>query len=498
LKLKILKTCFFIILAFTITFLIFKPSYSINGELIINENKIFIIESRSLIQTGNITIKDNGTLLIKNGDLQLSIRGEKAYNITVKDKGKILIFNGNLTALNEFSKITIMDNGNLTLLNAFITGFGAINFYGNASFTAESLKLNVKTILGNCSIVKIINSEAANSKISLNCSKAFIENFNSETLNLNSTELFISNFQGVNFKSSTLKTNVKNVFVDNALIKSLNASIKDSSFKSLTVKGFGKIYNVTTMESPLTRAGGIIYALSNSSFQRYWYLTLTITDLTNTGIPANVTIYSLNNSIALKGQASINGIFKTAVLAEEINETKTIFVGNYFIQAEYKNYSTFKVPLTIDSNKNYSIKFYYIIPIESAVSIQILKEKVKVGEFIEVKGKINPPIEKALIEIHYIKPDQSESIKAVFTNIDGSFTSKFNPDTPGKWIVYAVWIGGENYAGNKALFTQKLIFYVEEKPSPIKAILTIAPIAITILALILAFAFIMLQKRKPK
>ncbi len=371
---KILKSCFFATLIITIILLNFKPSFPINGELIIDRNQTFIIESRSLIQTGNVTIKDNGTLIIKGGALQLSIRGEKAYNITVKGNGKLLIVNGNLTALNKSSTINLMDNGNLTTLNAFISGFGAIKFYGNSSFTVDSLKLDVKSVLGRCFMIKIVNSEAS-SNISLNCSKALIENFKGETLNLNSNELSLLNFQGVNLKVSALKTDATNIFIDNAFIESLNASIKDSSFKRLIVKGFGKIFNVTTMESPLTKAGGAIYALPNSSFQRYWYLTLTITDLTNTGIPANVSIYDLNGSIVLKKQASLNGEFKATVLAEEINETKTLFVGNYFAQAEYKNYSTFKVPLTMDNNKAYSIKFYYIIPIESAVSIQILKEK---------------------------------------------------------------------------------------------------------------------------
>jgi len=493
---RLIKLVFFITLSFTISLLNFKPSTSINGELIISGNQTFIVEARSLIQTGNITIKDNGTLLIRNGELQLSIRGEKAYNITVKDKGKILIINGNITALNEASTITLIGNANLTLLNAFIKGFGVIKFYENSSFTAEFLKLNVKTISGNCSIVKIQNSEAADSTISLNSSKAFIENFLAKNLNLNSTEVSIAGFQGATLKTLSLKTDLKNTLVEKALIESLNASIKDSSFKLLIVKGFGNIYNVTTVEQPLTKAGGVIYALPNSTFLRYWYLTLTVTDLTNTGIPANVTIYNLNNSIVLRGKASINGEFKTAILAEKINETKTLFIGNYLIQAEYKNYSTFKTPLTMDENKNALIKFYYIIPIESAVSIQILKDKAKVGDFITVKGKINPPLENALIEIHYIKPDGLEIVKAVFTNVDGSFTSKFNPDTPGKWLIYANWVGGENYAGSKATFSQKLTLYVEEKPSPIKALLTIAPITIIVLTVFLALAFFTLQKRR--
>lgn len=495
LKQLIKLTFFIILLIFTATFPIFKPSLSIDGELTIDGNQTFIVNSRILIHTGNITIKDNGTLLIENGMLQLSIRGENPYNITVKDKGKILIRNGNLTALNEASTITLMNNANLTLLNSFISGFKIVKFNGNSSFIIESSKLNVKTVLGNCSIVKIQNSNAVESIINLNCSKAFIENFHSKTLILNSTFASITSFQGTTFTSSSLKIKLENSLIEKALIESLNASIKDSSFKLLIVNGFGKIYNVTTTEKPV-EAGGMIYALPNSTFLRYWYLTLNVIDLTNTGIPANITIYDLNNSVVLKGQALINGKFKTTILAEKINETKTLFVGNYLVQAEYKNYSTFKTPLTIDGNKEILIKFYYIIPIESAVSIQILKSKVKVGDSITVKGIINPPLGNALIEIHYIKPDGSEIVKATFTNIDGTFTSKFNPDAPGKWLIYANWVGGENYIGNKAAFTQKLTLYVEEKPPPIKALLTIAPIIIIVLTVLLALAFFTLQKRK--
>jgi hypothetical protein len=496
---RLIKIIFLAAILITVLSFNFKPSSSVNGELIVSGNQIFIVEMRTLIQTGNIIVKDNGTLLIENGEMQLSIRGEKGYNVTVMDNGKLLIINGNLTALNEASTILLMGNANLTLLNAFITGFNKIKFFENSSFTAESLKLNVKAASGNCSIVKIKNSKALDSTVNLNCSKAFIENFISKYLSLNSTESSIISFQGENLNALSLKKiNLENVLANNALIGSLNASIKDSKFKLLIVKGFGNIYNVTTFEQPLIKAGGIIYALPNSTFLRYWYLTLNIVDLTNTGVPANVTMFDLHGSIVLRGKASITGKFKAVVLAEEINETKTLFVGNYLIQAEYKNYSTFKMPLTMNMNKEASIKFYYIIPIESAVLIQISKGKVRVGDSVAVKGKIELPIENALIEIHYVKPDGSEIVKAVFTNVDGSFTSNFIPDTTRNWIIYANWVGGENYIENKVAFSQKLMLYVEEKPSPAKALLTTAPIAVIVLTITLVLAFFTLQRKKPK
>lgn len=102
-----------------------------------------------------------------------------------------------------------------------------------------------------------------------------------------------------------------------------------------------------------------------------------------------------------------------------------------------------------------------------------------------------------MIEIHYMGPGGSEEVKAVFASADGSFLDRFTPSSPGRWVVYADWVGGEAYAGGKVTFSQRLAFYVEERPPVSRVLLALAPILIIVVAMVVALAFLLLRRKRP-
>lgn len=473
---------------------------SLNDDLIIDKNQVIVFEESPIIQTRNILIKDNGTLIIKYATLQLSIRGEKAYNITVEDNGKLILQSGTILSLNKGSKIFLKNFANLTMVDgSVIEGFYAIMLDGNSTFTIENSELKIDLVSGNCKSFKALSSSMENGLISINASFIDFIEFIGDAVNINGTFISLSFFNSKSLNSfSKNETKAINIKSGNSLIYSeKKLLIKDSSFSKLIAGKTGELYNVTTLGGALTKAGGEVYVYQNSTLFRYWYLKVEVFDIIKAKIPAKIIIYDLNKTIVQEEKADFEGKFEKPILAEIINITKSNFVGNYKIQAIYENYSTPIEPLIMDSNKNISLIFDEPIPFATAVFIEVSSNKIKLGDSITISGKINPSIENALIEITYIKPDGSKVLRAKTTNLNGSFNDSIQPDSIGEWKVYATWITtNETLLKNRSRISKNIVFIVEPKPKLMNLLLSLFPIITALIAIIIGIAALIIQKRR--
>ena len=502
---KLLKSIKSIMLiALTITFLLsFKASFglSLNDELIIDKNRVVLFEETFIIQTKNILIKDNGTLIIKYASLQLYIRGEKAYNITVENKGKLIIQSGTVSSLNKGSRIFLKDFANLTIIDgSSIDGFYAIMLDGNSTLFMDKSELkNIDIVFGKCRSFKALSSSMKNGLISLSASSIEFMEFLGNDVSINATSISLTFFNSKSLKLfSKNETYAFNIKSGDALIYSeKKLMIKDSSFSTLTAGKNGELYNVTTLGGALTKAGGEVYVYQNSTLLRYWYLKVEVSDISNIKIPAKIIIYDLNKTIIQQGKADFEGKFEKPILAEIINITKSNFIGNYRIQATYENYSTPIEPLTMDSNKKVSLIFDNPIPFATAVFIEISSNRVKIDESITISGRIDPGLNNALIEITYIRPDGSKLLRAKTTSLNGSFSDSFKPDSVGEWKAYATWITNEeSLLKNRSRISKSLIFIVEPKPPLTTLLLTMLPAITSLIAIIIGVAVLLIQKRR--
>lgn len=469
------------------------------GILVRGDEKV-LIEDANLILTGNITVKDDGILILKRSTVQLSIRGEEDYNVTISGKGKIILENSKLTSLSKSSYILLKDAANLTLVSgSSLNGFTALHCNGTAAITIWDGELRVERIWGIMNVLELKDSKLTG-EVNLDTIKLYASNLTSSIVKVNCTDalIFDSKFESLTLNVSNL-VELSRVDAGDTSIYSLRGlRLRDSSFKSLTLGGKGEAYNVITKSgliSETLETGGQIYALPNSTIRRFWYLNVTVTDIAGVTVPAEIYLYYLNGTKAFEAKANILGKAYMPVLAEIVNSSKTLFVGNYIVEATYQNHST-SLQLTMDSNKEIELRFNDVVPIPTTTYLKVSRLEVRVGEKLKISGWIEPRIEGELVEITYKRPDGGELKKAVMTGEGGGFVDEFTPDIPGTWTIYADWLGGSSYVKDKQTISRPIIFLVKPRP-PIRAIIIrVMPILIIVVVLIIGLAYISIQRRK--
>ncbi|MEM2865221.1 MAG: hypothetical protein QXR65_08175 [Candidatus Bathyarchaeia archaeon] len=467
------------------------------GILVQGDEKV-LIEGAYLILTGNITVKDNGTLILKESTVQLSIRGEEDYNVSISGNGRILLENSTLLSLSEASHILLSGMGNLTLASGSrLDGFKALTSDGACGVAVRNGRIIVKEISGRMDSLRLEDAES-NGVIGVEADEFHTSGFKGSTVKVRCREAVISDSKFTSLAvnaSGTVK--LSRVESGDSLISSYGGfRLEDSSFKSLTLGGEGEAYNVATKSGSSLKAGGQIHALPNSTVRRFWYLTLTVTDIAGVAVPAKIHIYYVNGTEALQVQADILGRAYTPVLAEMVNSSRALFVGNYLVEASYMNYSTGPTPFAMDSNKELKLRFKDVIPIPTTTHIGVSRLKIRVGEKLKVSGWIEAPLTGELVEITYRRPEGLEVKKAVRTVEDGRFADEFTPDTPGAWTVYAEWLGGSSYAKDKQTTSRPVVFIVEARPPIHEVAVRLMPILIIVVALIIGLAYVGLQKKK--
>ena len=467
------------------------------GILVQGDERV-LVDGAYLILTGNVTVKDNGTLILKGSVVQLSIRGEEDYNVSISGNGCIILENSTLLSLSEASQILLSDRANLTLASGSrLDGFKSLTSNGTCGLIVKDGSIGVKGITGRMDSLRLEDAESQ-SILEVEVNELHALRFKGSTVKVNCREAVISDS---NFGSLALNASgtVRLTRVDSgdSIVSSAGGfRLEDSSFKSLVLGGQGEAYNVVTKSGSLLKAGGQIYALHNSTVRRFWYLTATAMDIAGVAVPARIRLIYVNGTEALQVQADILGKAYTPVLAEIVNSSRTLFVGNYVIEASYMNYSTGLTPFAMDSNKELKLRFRDVIPIPTTTHLGISRLKLLVGEKLKVSGWIEAPLQGELVEITYRRPDGIEVKRAIRTLEDGRFTDEFIPDTPGAWTVYADWLGGSAYVKDKQTASRPVVFIAESRPKIHEAAIRVMPILIIVVASIIGLAYMSLQKRK--
>jgi hypothetical protein len=260
----------------------------------------------------------------------------------------------------------------------------------------------------------------------------------------------------------------------------------------LTLNSSGIAINASTTWG---RAGGQIQAGENATIQRYWYLKANVTDMSGTGIPARVIVEDYFGNVTLTANTTVEGLLTRQISAEIINSTKTLFLGNYKVRAEYRNYTTSYVPIVLDQNRYVELRFKEQVPIDTATNLTVTPTEVMVDDPIKIAGQINRNLTGEYIEIVIIGPDDFKNTMAHKTSEGGFFETKFDPHIDGKWTIYADWLGGTGY-GERITKSQVFIVNVEPRPPTFMIFLQALPIAIVVIGVFATIAFLALSRSR--
>jgi plastocyanin len=88
--------------------------------------------------------------------------------------------------------------------------------------------------------------------------------------------------------------------------------------------------------------------------------------------------------------------------------------------------------------------------IHTTLTVRFSKVTANIGDRVEVRGSINPPIGGVTIRLVYTSPDGKIKVSEVITADDGTFMDVFVPDAEGRWGVVASWLGDEEHFGSES------------------------------------------------
>jgi len=470
------------------------------SELVVDGGKSVVVSGSTIILTGNITVKDQGELLITESRIQLSIRGEKAYNISIRNLGKMIVVGSTLETLSGVSVIRLSEEGSMILTNSNVIGFSGIRSSGNSTMTVQDSQLNVGSVVHAGKTISIVGGSMPQGLLNITNwrARAELEGFtgdrivmlvdSSRLMALECNQLVVNSSKPIQLNNSKVASCV--------LWSGDKTSVTDSTFGNLVFYSSGIATNVNvTAKGVLARAGGPIYAASmNATVLRYWYLNVKVTDLPGTGVPARIVVTDYLNQTAATGQADADGKFRKPFLAEIINITRTIFVGNYRVKADYLNYTTPTSPVVLDGDKDVWVKFTQSVPVVSTTKLTVSATKIYVGDTVSVEGSINTKKPGEYVQVTAVGPGDIRNEQALKTDQNGVFKGKIKLQVEGEWYIYADWLGGASEGMSTK--SQAFIITVQPRPSIVFLLVRAMPIIIVVLGVIFGLAFLALGRRK--
>jgi len=467
------------------------------SELIVDRGKSVVVSGSTIILTGNITVRDDGQLLVVQSRIQMSIRGEKTYNVSIHNSGTMIMQGSVLESLSGASRMTLSENSSLLLASSEITGFAELLSLGDSTVAAQAATLDVGNVLLFGKSASLMGTSMPKGLLSINATAAELVTFKGDRVFMNASKSTLRELDCNTLELHSVDAMYLNsTRAGTALLDSRQRIIvTDSTFGNLTYLSSGIATNVVvTVEGTQSRAGGPIYAGFNTTVLRYWYLKVNVTDLAGTGIPAQITVTDYMNKTAATEQADINGIYLRAFPAEIVNETRAIFIGNYRIKARYLNYSTVSYPVVLDGNKDVWVAFTQSVPVETTTKLTVSTYKIRAGDKVRFEGYVNIGKPNEFVEVYAIGPGNSTMQKAYTTDKNGAFKGEYTLSEVGQWYIYADWLGGA--AQGISTKSQAFIVVVDPRPSMTLLLLRALPVVIVVLGLLIAVAFLVLGRRK--
>jgi hypothetical protein len=83
----------------------------------------------------------------------------------------------------------------------------------------------------------------------------------------------------------------------------------------------------------------------------------------------------------------------------------------------------------------------------TAISCTVSSTTVTLGDDLVVSGSISPTVSGVTVTLTYSKPDATNLVRTIVSEIDGSFQDIYTPDVTGSWKVKANWLGNADYLG---------------------------------------------------
>jgi hypothetical protein len=468
-------------------------------ELYVDNQDEMIVSNRALILTGNITVINASELLITSSDIQLSIRGERSYNVSILDEGKMVISNSTLYTLSNVSKVRL-DNSELKLINSDLTDFKTLYQSGNSTFIVQGSQLNINDIICTGENISFTESNMPKGHLDVTVTNVMMEDFHGDNIFLDMNNSLLKGVEGNLLKIKSISS----VYLNKSIIKHCEIEsedeiiVADSIFGSLILNSSGTAINVSTSEGG-ARAGGSIRAAgnTNTTIKRYWYLTVNVTEMTGMGIPAKIIVEDYFGNTILEGESNVYGLYMEPIIAEIINNTKTEFVGNYKIKAQYANVSTLYTPIVLDKNLDIDLKFKKPVPLETSTKLIMPSDTVMVDDSVTVEGWIVKELPEEDIEIVASGPDNSSFTLICKTDENGIFEKEFRPDVEGRWTVYAEWLGGGRF-GERFTKSQAFTLTVQPRPSLVILLIQALPIAVVVIGIFTTMTFLALGRKSIK
>jgi len=487
----------------------------LNGDVVLMENL-------STILTSDIVVDNNSTLILRNMDLQLSIRGEKTYNIIIDRNSTLILENTNITSLSNASTIRATHSGLVGKLGSSIIGFQNFTLQNSSIVSLNDFDLLVKNVNGSMNSLELVNTNCSLTIFNFSCPTVSVDSSsigemygnvgdlecrktNVRYLNVNCSVADLEDISSISMKiQATEPVSITRASADTSSIFSeVNTTITDSSFGNLTMGQIGQAYNVTILKTALVGAGGTIYAFKNSTIERYWYLTVNVTDLTNFPIPAKIEIYDHDKNLVKTVQANVHGMYYEPTLAEIVTDESTSFIGNYRLVAYFNitegvmtldTISTEKT-IKLDTNIDVKLRFADVILGLSSTEISLERAVIRLGDNVEINGTIEVPVSGEVVEVTYSRPDGTEFLRGSTTDNEGKFINEIQTDMEGRWAVTADWINGSSYLENPVTVSRKEYFYVDPAVGTATILVRVVPVLIIVMATIIGIAFLFIKTK---
>lgn len=292
------------------------------GDLILNDNNVTIIENKIFHINGSILVEENATLILRNAWINFTQASHYQFNMTFRNP--------------------IDGNPRLIAENATITGNGySLNVYFRDAFTTVNMAtVNNLTVIGNLHFffwhhasATISDSELYYVNLQHNTVLEISDSIIDYIYTSDQAKANITNSETSHITASGSSTiTISNCTIDNAEADfNSRCYIYDSTINNGYVYDSARVwlFNVTTTGTGEINDTAIVYI--------GWYLDVHVTDFVGQAVAgANVTAYYYeNDTLAESKLTGTDGWARLTLIAGFINATDFYWTGTYTLLTSY-------------------------------------------------------------------------------------------------------------------------------------------------------------------
>jgi len=131
----------------------------LSDDIVIGDNETFEIKDCEYTQTGNIIVKDNGTLIIRNATLILTeYDWLRSYNITIENQGNLTAVGSLIEGEALMNNIYFFDNAVVKMRNVIVENDVYLNPYNNSLINISDSTIKTNFYIRDNSSVHTMNS----------------------------------------------------------------------------------------------------------------------------------------------------------------------------------------------------------------------------------------------------------------------------------------------------------------------------------------------------